>query len=678
VKRIKPLTRATLTLGAPWLAAAALASPPSAQPLPARHTADAHFASLEHEYVTYFLGRYPVVATYLGGSAFDPQLARVDGTLRDYSAEGLQREDARLAEFRARFSALAPATLSARRRIDRSVALAQIAFLLHQHQVRRHQERALDSYVDEPVRGVDWQIQGMTPTGNATYGTDAQWRAVIARARAVAPYLAVAERQLAAGVRARNTADWRVLSDFGLQASAADADYFSHALQQLAAAAITGAQREVLLRELQSAGNDAAGAYRYLREFVATTFFIDPDAPGNLGLKPEYRADRFALGESEYNWALRNNLHVSGTVAELYSASWPVVEATRAEVVALARQIAAAHNWAADAGGTEVVGAVFTQLSLNAPRTDAEMLEGYRRTGQRLVAFGRAAALFAVPAEYRLEVTLTPPPLRAAIEAAAYYPAPPFKGSGTGRFYVTPTGDDPVQLRALHNYAAMPVLAAHEGFPGHDWHYKVMTQFRDGIAPVRWLTPGAVEDSSSMWQDSMATEGWALYAEALMAEPQPGAPGGFYSPEERLYQLRAKLYRDLRVRIDSGIHTGRMSFEDAVSLLSQVVDFLPGSCETGAAQSPAKQASCKVARAAVNRYARWPTQAITYRLGKEQILALRKRAQHQLGARFALQRFHLEFMKQGTIPAGYFGEELLRTLVYGPKSQEAISAGVPP
>jgi uncharacterized protein (DUF885 family) len=666
VKRIKPLTRATLALGVAFLSAATLASPPSAQPLPARHTADARFAALEHDYVTYFLGRFPVVATYLGGSAFDPQLAGVDGTLRDYSAEGLQHEDARFGEFRARFSALAPATLSERRRIDRSVALAQIAFLLHQHQVRRYQERSLDSYVDEPMRGVDWQIQGMTPTGGDTYGTDAEWQAVIARARAVPAYLAVAEQQLTAGVRARNTPDWRMLSDFGLQSSAADAEYFSHTLQQIAAADITGARREALLGELQSAGAAAAAAYQHLRDFVAMTYFVNPDAPGNLGLKPEYRADRFALGESEYNWALHNNLRVNTKVAELYSASWPVVEATRAEVVALARQLAAAHNWTPGATGTGIVAAVFAQLSQNAPRTDAEMLEGYRRTGQRLVAYGRSARLFSVPADYRLEVTLTPPPLRASIEGAAYYPAPPFKRTGVGRFYVTPTGDDQAQLRALHNYVAMPNLAAHEGFPGHDWHYKVMTQYRDGISPVRWLTPGAVEDSSSMWQDSMATEGWALYSEALLAEPQKSAPAGFYSAEERLYQLRAKLYRDLRVRIDTGIHTGRMSFEDAVSLFSQVVDFLPGGCQESAAQSDAKQASCKAARGAVNRYARSPTQAITYRLGKEQILALRKRAQQQLGARFALERFHLEFMKQGTIPPGYFGEELLRTLRSGP------------
>jgi uncharacterized protein (DUF885 family) len=170
-----------------------------------------------------------------------------------------------------------------------------------------------------------------------------------------------------------------------------------------------------------------------------------------------------------------------------------------------------------------------------------------------------------------------------------------------------------------------------------------------------------------MWQDSMAAEGWALYAEALPGEPQPSAPQGFYTPEEHLYQLRGALLRDLRVRIDTGIHTGRLPFEDAVTLFSEVVDFLPGSCrDPEALKLDAKQASCKTARGAVTRYARWPTQAITYRLGKEQILALRKRVQLLLGTRYSAQRFHLEFMKQGTIPAGYFSDELLRSLRTAP------------
>ena len=396
---------------------------------------------------------------------------------------------------------------------------------------------------------------------------------------------------------------------------------------------------------------------------IAATFFEDTGGGGEPLLRAQYRADRFALGETEYDWALRNNLRLTVSAAELFAQAWPAVEATRAEMIALARQIAATRLLSSGGDGPASVRAVFEQLGRNAPQSDADMLEGYRRAGQRLIAYARATGLFDVPADYRLEVLPTPPQLRASVPNGAYYPAPPFKKSGAGRFYITPTGDDAAALHGQHDYASMPDLAAHEGFPGHDWHFKVMKQYRDEISPVRWLLPGAVEDSSSMWQDSMATEGWALYSEALLAEAAPGAPQGFYAPEERLYQLRGKLLRDLRVRIDTGIHTGRLPFDEAVTLYSEVVDFLPGSCQDPAgARSDLKQASCNAARAAITRYARWPTQAVTYRLGKEQILILRRRAQLELGARYSPQRFHLEFMKQGTIPPGYFGQELLRAL----------------
>jgi uncharacterized protein (DUF885 family) len=644
--------------------------PTSPPPPPPEPSADERFATLEHDYAVYMMGRFPVVATYLGGSAFDPALSQIDGKLRDYSAEALQAEDVRLGGFRDRFTGLDAGKLSPRRRIDRSVALAEIGFLLHQHQVRRHQERSLDSFVDEPFRGVDWQIQGMTPTGPGTYGTEAEWQAVIARARAIPAYLAIAEKQLAAGIAAHHAPDWRVLVEFGLGSTQADAAYFSKTLEQIASTDIASTQRETLLRDLAAAASDAAAAYLHLRAFVASTFFDNPDSKDVGALKPDYRADQFAFGEAEYDWALHNNLRLDTTAGDLFAQSWPVVTNTRDKMIALARDIAASHKWRAPADGPSVVRMVFEKLSHDAPTTDAEMVEDYRKTGEQLVEYARKTGLFDVPADYRLDVTVTPPPLQSAIEGAAYYPAPPFKKTGVGRFYVTPTGDNVAALRQQHNRAAMADLAAHEGFPGHDWHYKVMTRFRDDISPIRWLTPGAVEDSSSMWQDSMAAEGWGLYSESLPAEPQAAAPNGFYTPEQHLYQLRGQIYRDLRVRIDTGIHTGRMQFEEAVTLFSETVDFLPGSCgDAKALKAPAKRSSCDAARRAITRYSRWPTQAITYNMGKDQILALRKRAQQEFGEHFSPQRFHLEFMRQGTIPAGYFGDELLIALKRIPPDQ---------
>jgi uncharacterized protein (DUF885 family) len=653
--------RLWVTLSALFLAAC---SPkPASQVAASRPDPEQQFTTLEHRYVVFVLGRFPVVSTYLGGSEFDPALADNDGRLRDYSPEALNEEDARLGEFREQFTALEPDGLSARRRIDRNVALAEIEFLLHQHQVLRHQERALDSFVDEPFRGVDWQIQGMTSTGAATYGTESEWQEVIARTGAIPAYLATAEQQLAAGVASKNTPDWRVLRDHGLKAPVADAEYFSRTLPQLAATDIASAHKDALLADLQKAGDAAAVAYKHLQTFVAGTFFDDPDGKDASALKADYRADHFASGQKEYDWALHNNLRLDTTAGDLFEQAEPIVVEAREQMISLAREIARSRKWKTPADGPAVVRSVFEHLSHDAPRNDDEMVEWYRKTGERLVAYARSTGLFDVPTEYRLDVTVTPPPLRSGFDGAAYYPAPPFKKTGVGRFYVTPTGNDLAALRHDHNRAAMPDLAAHEGFPGHDWHYKVMTQYKDDISPLRWITPGAVEDSSSMWQDSMAAEGWALYSEALLSEPQPSAPQGFYSPEERLYQLRGKLYRDLRVRIDTGIHTGRMQFEQAVTLFSEDVDFLPGACDDPKSMKhEEKRASCDSARRAVTRYSRWPTQAITYRLGKDQILALRKRVQEKLGEQFSAKRFHLEFMRQGTIPATYFAAELLNSL----------------
>jgi uncharacterized protein (DUF885 family) len=493
---------------------------------------------------------------------------------------------------------------------------------------------------------------------------------VIKRVNAIPQFLATAQTQLLAGITANNAPDYRVLRHNGIETSEADAAYMEKTLPDLGSDRITGPERDQVLANLREACAKAAVAYRGLKTFIIETFYDDPNLKDPLGVKPAFRADNFAMGESEYNWALKNNFHIDKTAAQLYEESWAVVQRAQEGMIDLARQIATSHGWKViDPGqlgdreaGEMAVRAVFDELSKDYPKSDDEMVSWYRDTAFRLVDYARKTGIFDVPADYKLDVVETPPPLRASIDGAAYYPAPPFKNNGVGRFYVTPTDNDPAALKA-NNRSALADLSAHEGFPGHDWHYKVMTQNRQTISGVRWLTPGAVEDSSSMWEDSMAAEGWGLYAESLMAEPQPGYPNGFYTPEEHLYQLQGLLYRDLRVRIDTGLHTGRMTYDDAVDLFSQIVDFLPGSCkDASAASNPAKRASCGSAERAIFRYSKWPTQAITYRLGKDEILALRADAAKLVGDKFSPKAFHLLFMKQGTIPAGYFRQELLEQI----------------
>lgn len=156
----------------------------------------------------------------------------------------------------------------------------------------------------------------------------------------------------------------------------------------------------------------------------------------------------------------------------------------------------------------------------------------------------------------------------------------------------------------------------------------------------------------------MATEGWGLYAEELMAEPTPHRRYGFYSDAEYFYELQGQLLRAARVRIDVGLHTGRMSFDDAMNYFTEKVSFFPGAC-TRAATEPAARAVCDAAMRAIYRYSKWPTQAITYNLGKNAILALRDAYRSKQGSAYSARQFHEQFMRMGTIPAGYFSDALL-------------------
>src|SRR5215470_13276215 len=162
--------------------------PTSAAPVSA-NPGDAALKTALNAYVVELLRRYPTVNTYLGGGGLDASLRDVDGTLRDYSPAALEIEDQWLGDVSKAVTAIDPKTLSTSSRIDREVVLAQIQFLLHQHQVRHYQQRALDTFVSEPFRALDWQLQGMTQTGGTTYGTDTEWTLVVERLRAIPNFL---------------------------------------------------------------------------------------------------------------------------------------------------------------------------------------------------------------------------------------------------------------------------------------------------------------------------------------------------------------------------------------------------------------------------------------------------------------------------------------------------------
>ena len=156
----------------------------------------------------------------------------------------------------------------------------------------------------------------------------------------------------------------------------------------------------------------------------------------------------------------------------------------------------------------------------------------------------------------------------------------------------------------------------------------------------------------------MATEGWGLYAEELMAEPGGDRAYGFYTAPEYLYELQGQLLRAARVHIDVNLHTGRMSFDDAMEYFTTHVNFFPGACAKAGTDAAAK-AVCDGAMRAIYRYSKWPPQAITYNLGKNAIIDLREAYRARKGATYSARAFHEQFMRMGAIPTGYFREMML-------------------
>ncbi|MDX1621245.1 MAG: DUF885 domain-containing protein [Nitriliruptorales bacterium] len=183
--------------------------------------------------------------------------------------------------------------------------------------------------------------------------------------------------------------------------------------------------------------------------------------------------------------------------------------------------------------------------------------------------------------------------------------------------------------------------AYHEGFPGHHLQVGIQVSLSDRLSRLHrryYWTPGY-------------GEGWALYAERLMAEL-----GYLERPEYVLGQLTSSILRAVRVVVDIGahlelpipddapLHPGeRWNYELGVEMLGTVA-FLDQD----------------YAESEMLRYLGWPGQAISYAVGERVILDLRSQLQERLGDDYDPKEFHRRVLGSGPV-----GLDLLRDLVLG-------------
>ena len=167
----------------------------------------------------------------------------------------------------------------------------------------------------------------------------------------------------------------------------------------------------------------------------------------------------------------------------------------------------------------------------------------------------------------------------------------------------------------------------HEGVPGH--HLQLaQTVLRTG-ALNRYRRLG-------VWVSGHG-EGWALYAEQLMAEL-----GFLDDPGDRLGLLASQLLRSARVVLDIGVHCGfeapvragggDWTYDTAWAYLTGVV--------------PEPEATL---RFELNRYLGHPGQAPSYKVGERTWLELREQARARDGEAFDLTAWHRRALDLGSV-----------------------------
>jgi uncharacterized protein (DUF885 family) len=267
------------------------------------------------------------------------------------------------------------------------------------------------------------------------------------------------------------------------------------------------------------------------------------------------------------------------------------------------------------------------ELDADHPQPD-KLLQAFRDDLTGIKQYLIDKHIVTVPSPVLPIVQETPPFARALTFASMDTPGPYEKVAKEAFFNVTLPEPDWSKARVesfmgQFNRSTMISVAVHEVYPGH------YVQFL-------WV-PSAPSKVRKLLGCGSNAEGWAHYSEQMMLDE--GYGNG--DPMLRLGQLQDALLRDARYIVGISMHTGRMSFEQAVQFF----------------QKEGYQTS-EVAEVETKRGTSDPTYLV-YTLGKLEIMKLRADYQKKMGDKFNLQDFHDTFLKQGFPPIKIVRETML-------------------
>ncbi|TNE90689.1 MAG: DUF885 domain-containing protein [Deltaproteobacteria bacterium] len=210
------------------------------------------------------------------------------------------------------------------------------------------------------------------------------------------------------------------------------------------------------------------------------------------------------------------------------------------------------------------------------------------------------------------------PDYEAPYTTIAYYWQPNPDGSKPGEYFVNTYAPE---TRPRHE---AEVLAFHESIPGHHLQIAISQELPDLPAFRKHMGQTAF------------VEGWGLYSERLSDEM------GLYSGDvDRLGMLSFDAWRAGRLVVDTGIHAKGWSREQAVAFLTENTPLAVNNIDNE-----------------VDRYITMPGQALAYKTGQLEILALRAEAEAALGESFDLKAFHDVVLGGGAVSLPVLREQV--------------------
>jgi len=510
----------------------------------------------------------PVAATVMGNHAHDHRLG-------DLSADGFAARNAFTDDWLRRFTGMGEESLDPYQKVDRLLVLSDLQGEKALQPFERWR-RQPSLYSDLITRGAYYILlrQHSTPEdrlamlaerlAEAPAALDAA-RANLDPARVPPEWIAIAERTAPAGAAFLRDELPKVLPDSSLG--------------------------RVVGRALLPAASAAADA---LDRYVA---WLRAD------LLPKARGT-FAIGRETFEALLKDKEQLDHDSSSLRAFGEELFRETENKIAEAARALG-------DGDWRDSV----ARLRRDHPDAD-RLVDVYRAEMERSREAVRLSSIASIPYGEDLVVETMPDFQRTTYPYAAYVAAAPFEANRRGRFWVTlPMAEDDERTRRErlegHPRAGIPVIACHEGYPGH---HLQLTYAADNASLAR-----------KALRSNLMVEGWGLYVEELMTEI-----GYLDSPETRLLRLKDLLWRAARVVVDVGLSTGVMTFDEAVAYM---------------VERPRLEAPNAVAE--VRRYTLTPTQPSSYALGRAAILDLRDKARAKgWGMRF----FHDKILSAGSLP----------------------------